>query len=387
MWYVSQIGRREHYALPAHLHRTGMLGMFATDIWAPWAASPRSLLRTEKFAQRFEASMRDASVVHRSFFANLIERVLPGDSFRRWTREGRSFGIFASKAFSRSTLQAGDVVIGYTAANLEQLMLAKERGAKALHVQVDPGLNWYETRRHEQTSRPEVEEAVPMPSTEFIERIGREWHAAERVVTHSEHSRAAMIAQGVPPSRCVVIPPAFKSLFTCPVRRLDQTRPLRVLFVGNHCLAKGYHIFVEAARQAGARFEFISVGRHSLKPAYLANASNHVAILGAKTQAGVRLEMDRADVLVFPTLSDGFGLVQLEAMACGLPVIATAACGEVVKDGINGRVVPLRDPAAIVIALHELLIDHAKYERFSLAAIRRTEDFSPENHFTAMMAL
>ena len=134
MWYVSQIGRREHYALPAYLHRSGQLGLFATDIWAPWAASPRSLFRPEKLAQRFEASMNAAPVASRSFFANLIERVRPGDSYQRWTGEGRSFGAFASDAFGRAGLKAGDVVIGYTAANLEQLVTAKQRGAKALQL-------------------------------------------------------------------------------------------------------------------------------------------------------------------------------------------------------------------------------------------------------------
>jgi glycosyltransferase involved in cell wall biosynthesis len=241
-------------------------------------------------------------------------------------------------------------------------------------------------RRQEQLAHPEVENLSHMPSAEFIERINREWEEAESVVAHSAHSRAALIAQGVSPSRCIVVPPAFKSGNISCVRRLNQSRPLRVIFVGNHCLAKGYHIFVEAARKAGRGFDFVSVGKHTLKPAYLAEASYHVAILGAKTQAGVREEMDRADLLVFPTLSDGFGLVQLEAMAAGLPVIATSACGEVVNDGINGRIVPLRDPEAIVAVLHELRGDHTTYERFSLAASRRSEDFSPEKHFSAMMA-
>ena len=387
MWYVSQIGRREHYALPAHLHRMGELGLFATDIWAPWAASPRSLFRPEKLAQRFEASMGDAPVAYRSFLANLIERVRPGDSYRRWTREGRSFGAFASDAFARAGLKAGDVVIGYTAANLEQLILAKERGAKALHVQVDPGLAWYEMRHHEQSAHPEVEEAAPMPSAEFIERIGCEWQEADRILVHSEHSKVALIAQGVSPNRCTIIPPSFTSINTSGVRRLDPSRPLRVLFVRSHCLAKGFHVFVDAARQAGTGFHFVSVGSHTLKPAYLAQACKHVSILGAKTRAGVKEAMDRADVLVFPTLSDGFGLVQLEAMAAGLPVIATPACGEVVQDEINGRIVPLRDASAVVTALRELRDNPSKYEQFSQAACERVRDFVPAKHFAALMAL
>jgi len=387
MWYVSQIGRREHYALPAYLHRLGQLGLFATDIWAPWAASPRSFLRSEKLAQRFEASMGDAPVASRSFLANLIERVQPGDSYQRWTAEGRRFGDFASDAFGRAGLKAGDVVIGYTAANLEQLVTAKLSGAMALHVQIDPGLDWYETRRKEQAAHPDAEEPSRTPDPAFVDRIRCEWQQADKIVVHSAHSRNALVAQGVASERCVIIPPAFNSAEASSPRRFNREQPLRVLFVGSHCLAKGFHIFSEAARQAGPGFEFVSVGRRMLKPSYLAVAARHVAILGAKSQAGVRDEMARADVLVFPTLSDGFGLVQLEAMAEGLPVIATPACGEVVQDGINGRIVPLRDASAIVTALRELRDDPCKYEQFSQAASERVRDFSPAKHFAALMAL
>lgn len=387
MWYVSQIGRREHYALPAYLHRSGQLGLFATDIWAPWAASPRSLFRAEKLAQRFEASLSAAPVASRSFFANLIERVRPGDSFQRWTGEGRSFGAFASDAFVRAGLKAGDVVIGYTAANLEQLATAKQRGAKALHVQIDPGLAWYETRRLEQAAYPDAEEPSRVPSPAFFERILSEWQQADKIVVHSAHSRDALVAQGIAPERCAVIPPAFNATEASNTRSLKRERPLRVLFVGSHCLAKGFHVFSEAARQAGSGFEFVSVGRHMLKSSYLAVAADYVAILGAKSQVGVREEMARADVLVFPTLSDGFGLVQLEAMAAGLPVIATPACGEVVQDGINGRIVPLRDASSIVTALRELRDDPSKYEQFSQAASERAREFSPAKHFAALLAL
>jgi glycosyltransferase involved in cell wall biosynthesis len=387
MWYVSQIGRREHYAFPAHLHRMGQLGLFATDVWAPWAASPRSLVRSERLAQRFEASMSDAPVASRSFIASMLERFRGGDITQRWAREGARFGKFAAMSFDKARLGPGHSVIGYTAANLEQLIMAKNKGAKALHVQVDPGLSWYEMRRREQLAHPEAEELAPMPSAEFIERISREWQKADKVIVHSEHSRAALLAQGVDASRCVVIPPAFKSHIAPVARRADPSRPFRVLFVGNHCLAKGYHVFVDAARKAGKGFEFISVGNQTLKGGYLEEASRHVTILGPKSQSGVREQMETADVLVFPTLSDGFGLVQLEAMAAGLPVIATPACGEVVQEGINGRIVPLRDATSIVTALRELRDDPSKYEQFSHAASKRVQEFSPVKHFASLLAL
>jgi glycosyltransferase involved in cell wall biosynthesis len=266
-------------------------------------------------------------------------------------------------------------------------VLAKQLGAKALHVQVDPGMSWYETRRMEQLKYPEAEDLAPMPDAEFVNRIGQEWQAAGKVIVHSAHSREALLSQGVAPERCVVIPPAFTSSITSAPRRIDANRPFRVLFVGNHCLAKGYHIFADAARMAGKEFEFASIGTQSMKPSYLAQASQFVLMQGHLTQTKVREQMMWADVLVFPTLSDGFGLVQLEAMAAGLPVIATACCGNVVRHGLDGLIVPPRDALAIVDALECLRADPDKYERLSVAASRRPSDYSPESHFDALLAL
>ena len=72
-------------------------------------------------------------------------------------------------------------------------------------------------------------------------------------------------------------------------------------------------------------------------------------------------------MFVLPTISDSFALTQVEAMANGLPVIATRRCGEVVADGVDGRIVPVADaeslaayaadvgrPALLAEALHGL---------------------------------
>jgi glycosyltransferase involved in cell wall biosynthesis len=55
-----------------------------------------------------------------------------------------------------------------------------------------------------------------------------------------------------------------------------------------------------------------------------------------------------SDIFLFPSLEDGFGYVVAEAMACGLPVITTKNTGasDLLQPGVNGEIVPIRDPAA-----------------------------------------
>jgi glycosyltransferase involved in cell wall biosynthesis len=67
----------------------------------------------------------------------------------------------------------------------------------------------------------------------------------------------------------------------------------------------------------------------------------------------------RCDVLVMPSVEDGFGVVALEGMACGLLVIVTSYCGaaDLIRDGVNGFVVPPRDTTAITERLR-YLADH-----------------------------
>ena len=83
------------------------------------------------------------------------------------------------------------------------------------------------------------------------------------------------------------------------------------------------------------------------------------------------------DVFILPTLSDGFALTQVEAMAHGLPVIATPNCGEVVNHGVSGLIVPPGDSRALVEAILEIGGDPGKLEAMSAAAIRRATDFTP----------
>lgn len=147
-----------------------------------------------------------------------------------------------------------------------------------------------------------------------------------------------------------------------PPRQLtNRAAPLRILYVGSLTQRKGISYLFQAIDQLSVAHEFTLVG--SVNPKYqsraLLNALGRFRWLGTLPHHEVLAVMRAHDVLVFPTLSDAFGLVILEAMAQGMTVITTpnsAAC-DVIQHGENGLVVPIRDANAITEQLTRLSED------------------------------
>jgi glycosyltransferase involved in cell wall biosynthesis len=87
--------------------------------------------------------------------------------------------------------------------------------------------------------------------------------------------------------------------------------------------------------------------------------------IGAVPRSEAALYYQKADVFLFPTLSDGFGLTQLEAQAWKLPIIASCFCGEVVKDQENGFLLREVTGEAITEALQLCLNNPRQLEAFA----------------------
>lgn len=179
-----------------------------------------------------------------------------------------------------------------------------------------------------------------------------------------------------------------------PGTRLRQTgEPFRLLYVGSWTARKGVDLLAPIMRELGDGFELRYTGGPAAEQNKLNMPSNMHDIGRLQGDEAVVTAMQEADALLFPSRSEGFGLVAAEAMACGLPVIATRCSSliEVIEDGVSGLLCPHDDVAAFVTAVRELSDDSAREIMGHAArdqAIKRfSEDTTVKNHLKLLNSL
>ncbi len=161
-------------------------------------------------------------------------------------------------------------------------------------------------------------------------------------------------------------------------------QPLRspsptLLFVGRLRYYKGLDWLIRALPQINARLVVVGIGPMQAEWRALARelgVTDQVAWLGEAPDADLPALYHLADLFVLPAShsSEAFGLVQVEAMAAGVPSVCTelgTGTSYVNQDGVTGRVVPPRDPDALAAAINDLLADPARRAAMSTAARAR----------------
>jgi glycosyltransferase involved in cell wall biosynthesis len=211
-------------------------------------------------------------------------------------------------------------------------------------------------------------------ASEFAQRERDEWAVADIVICPSEFVRETVIAAGGPGEKCVLVPYGIEiGRFAAPARR--RTGHLRVLTVGAVGLRKGSPYGVETARQMLGEADFRMVGALGSAPSAQISTPPNLTLCGSVPRAEIASQFAWADVFLLPSACEGSATVTYEALAAGLPVIATPNTGSVVEDGVSGYVVPLGDEAAIIAALRRLAADPDRLATMSSAACLRAADY------------
>ena len=220
----------------------------------------------------------------------------------------------------------------------------------------------------------------------------------DTIFVNSEQYRRSWIARGIDPAKLKILPRGLDTrLFTPGRSEPDFWKQfgsngdgVRLLFVGRVSREKDLDILVQAfrnLRQESVPVQLSIVG-HGPFSKELAAMLPEACYTGYLNGTDLAKAYASSDIFVFPSTTDTFGNVIIEAQAAGLPVIVSDVGGprELVTDGVSGLITKARDPADFTSAIRRLVADESLRKEMSAAARRGVEDRSWPSAFRKFWA-
>ena len=365
MVLVAHAGKQHSYRHAAAVNRAGRLARFVTssyykpDRWPDRLFSSidrldRPLRRrwldelpSDKVTRRWSLEMPE--IAARSLLRS--NRLAVSCMLRRNAR----FDRWVARRFAAQC----DIYWGFQGSCLESLQAA--RGADRIavaefataHITKAIEVLSVEAQRHPEWAHSISNFRYPQW---YQNRLVSEPHAADVCIAASQFTRQSLIEAGVLRERIKLLPLAADVSQFAPVER-STDGPFRILFVGGVGQRKGIKYLLEAYRRIRSnQTELVIAGPLSCSAAVLEPYRNEITLRGRLDQAAVVREMQACHVLVLPSVFEGFGLVIPEAMATGMPVIAsTHSIGpEMIREGIDGYVLEPDDVEGLAAKLDYL---------------------------------
>ncbi|BAJ64642.1 MULTISPECIES: glycosyltransferase family 4 protein [Anaerolinea] len=203
---------------------------------------------------------------------------------------------------------------------------------------------------------------------------------------------------GLNPNKAVVIHPAVDVSFFSPPQVLHKDSTIHITTTGALIWRKGYEYALQAIaflKQRGYSVHYHILGEGPERQRLLYTVDDldlcsTVTLHGKCSPEEVRRVLQKSHIFLFSSLSEGLPNAVLEAMACGLPVV-TSNCGgvsEAVTDGVEGWIVPVRDPEALAGAVERLILDKEMRLTMGEAARRRVvQSFNLSDQIPAFRTL
>jgi glycosyltransferase involved in cell wall biosynthesis len=387
-WIVCQLGARENYMVGRALASSGRLAALITDAWeAPGSLPARFSGRLRDRYHRQLADQRIEAPRYLHLARELGGRYLGSSGWRRILARNTWFDEMAARRLS-ALVRRGvpcDTVFAYSYAAGAIFRTAKSLGLRTVLGQIDPGPVEDEivADLYGRAGQSQRYERIPAA---YWSRWRDEIALSDIVVANSQWSKRALMRADVPKEKISVVPLAYDAPASVQAligarprsRGFTPEHPLRLLFLGQVTLRKGIGPLFEAILRMPAapiRLDIVGEVQVDLPPAIEADA--RVTLHGAAQRSTVHRYYADADLFVFPTFSDGFGITQLEAMAHGLPVLTSRNCGDVIEHGVNGFVLEDVTPETIKAALEEVLAAPSLVDGWSAHA-RVPKAFSQE---------
>ena len=221
--------------------------------------------------------------------------------------------------------------------------------------------------------------------------VSQDLDAADHILVNSDFVRDTLMAgRRIPADQITVLTLGLDLARFAPAPvASSKPEPFRILFAGEIGLRKGVLYLLQAWEKLKLPdAELLLIGTVVDIEKRLAQINAKFRLLPVCPHAELVSHYQKASVFVFPSLMEGSARVIQEAMACGLPIITTPNSGSIVKDGVEGFVVPIRDPEAISACILELYNHPARRREMGLAArAAAVREFAPEVYHQGLMRL
>jgi alpha-maltose-1-phosphate synthase len=208
----------------------------------------------------------------------------------------------------------------------------------------------------------------------IIERELEEYQLCDVIVVPSGFAERSFADNGVPLNKVRRLPFGVDLEMFRPLPKDDSV--FRVFFAGRIGLRKGIGYLLQATAQLAAKGAVEVWLAGDVEPevrALVARRSEKVRLLGQLPRAHLKWYYSQASVFVLPSVEEGLAMVLAQAMACGVPVITTPNSGaeDIMTNGVEGFIIPPRDPEAIEDRLNRLIQDPGLRSQMASAALAR----------------
>ena len=225
--------------------------------------------------------------------------------------------------------------------------------------------------------------------TRGVERELAEYECADSITLPSGFAVRSFLDHGVPADKIAKVPYGVDLSRFHPVD-IEDDGVFRVGFVGALSVQKGIHHLARAFALADIpNSELVLIGSPQRETEKLLEPARGMRVVrtGHVPQPRLKTWFSRFQVEVLPSIEDGFGLVLLQAQACGCPVIATHNTGgpDCIEEGVNGFLVPIRDPEAIAEKLVYLAGNRDAQRAMGRAALERSQRVDTWDRYGARM--
>lgn len=359
--FVQQVGRA--------LYEQGLLKSFVTTLvdrpsarWRPWLTGALDTVLKKRTVTEFPTELVRTCAPRE--LLRLLAREMD------WMRGGLTDAVWewSEHGFDRwvaaHALEDATGVYGFEHACRQTFATARQRGLTCIYEVPAPEAGFVQRVRDEEiAAHPALDSLYERRvRAAYPRRSGRrreEFEMAHLVVASSEFTKSTYQRSGMDISKMCVVPlgapPVCADQVIVDRQATAGKRPLRFLTVGTATLHKGTHHLLAAWRKfnPGNAAVLQMVGHVDLADAFFQGLGDSVSRQGFVLRSRMTEIYRQADVLVFPSLCDGFGMVVTEALSQGLPVITTPHVGasQMITPGVNGLIVPPGDAVALASAL------------------------------------